>query len=176
MLCERCGKNKANVKVVKNLNNTIKELWVCSKCAKLEFTLDTNYDKDIDKLLRGFIESIIQNKSEKNRDEVKKVKCENCGTNYDYISKNWKFGCEKCYKYFGNSLNEKLSKDNIKNRHFGKFPEIEEYILSNKKRIIKLKCDLEDAIATEDYEEAANIRDKIKDLENNFREVILKNE
>ena len=172
MLCERCGKNKANVKIIKNLNNTTKELWLCSKCAKLEFTLDNNYDKDIDKLLRGFVESIIQNKI----CEVKKVKCENCGTNYDYISKNWKFGCEKCYKYFGNGLNEKLSKDNIKNRHFGKFPEIEEYILNNKKRIIKLKCDLEDSIATEDYEEAANIRDKIKELENNFREVILKNE
>ncbi len=182
MLCERCGKNQANVKLVRNLDDNSESIWLCIKCAeditKLPLISEKDYDKEIDKLLNKFIDNIMEKKLEKKEkiQKAKKIKCQNCGITYEEVSKNWEFGCEKCYKYFGNKLNEKIRENNIKNKHLGKFPKVEEYILDNKKKIIRLKCELEDAIAIEHYEKAACIRDEIRNLENQCREVILKNE
>lgn len=176
MVCERCNKNQATVNLIKYLNGDEKNIWLCDECAKfiseLSLLVGSDDKRDINDILDKFIDTILEyknNGSNKQNISNKEIFCLDCGLKYDEFIKSMRLGCESCYKYFSNEINNILSENNIKTNYFGKFPKFEEYLLENNRKIIKLKCNLEDVIALENYEKAAVIRDEIKVLEKNLK-------
>jgi len=94
-----------------------------------------------------------------NRTEV--VRCEVCGFSQKDFEKFGRFGCPSCYETFGRQLRPVLDKLHSGTRHMGKIPAkaIAQGLIND--RIRRLEDQMEQAVASERYEEAACFRDKI---------------
>ena len=79
-------------------------------------------------------------------------------------------GCDKCYYYFKDNLVSIIKRNQNSIEHIGKIPKREGKIIRKKKKIKRLKTNIEEAISIEDYEKAAVLRDEIFNLEKELKE------
>ena len=168
MLCERCKKNMANVHITKILKGVKQELNLCEKCAKEtdEFNLGVNMSLPngftFQNVLSGIMDYINQPVESGIRDENA---CLSCGTTYSDFKKSGLLGCSECYKNFNETLTPVIKRVQGNLEHIGKIPKKSGKGLMEKKKLIQLKEDLQKAIATEEYEKAASIRDIIREIQ-----------
>jgi protein arginine kinase activator len=94
--------------------------------------------------------------------------CPNCGLKFTDIGKSGKLGCGDCYQAFAEELQPSLKRIQGNVIHAGKIPLRNGERAAQRKRLGGMKQDLQDAIAAERYELAAEIRDQIKELEKNI--------
>ena len=123
-------------------------------------------------------------------DEVKKLKCNNCGYTFDDIISTGKLGCGNCYDVFENRLDNIIKKIQGSNKHVGRLGKIIDDKIDKKikekeepkskmqkeqndeqddkkvkdDKLKLLQEELKAAIKDERYEDAAKIRDEIKNL------------
>jgi len=94
-----------------------------------------------------------------------KLACEKCGMSYEEFQKVGKLGCDNCYNIYGERLKPILKRLHGDVIHKGKVPVKASKSIRVSKEIEKLKEELNMAVRNEEYEKAAEIRDKIKALE-----------
>lgn len=159
MLCDSCGKNEANFHYTKIINGKVKEEHLCKDCAF------ENYDFDLNKLLSmdKFFTSLMDSKPEK-RDNGEELKCENCGLTYSQFKERGEFGCSKCYIAFKDKVEPLIRSLHGHNFHRGKIPKSSDKKIFLKREEEDLKGELQDFIKKEEFEKAAVIRDKLKDI------------
>ena len=93
------------------------------------------------------------------------VRCGSCGFDYSDFKRLGRLGCPECYRAFEKQLLPLLRQLHGSTQHRGKSPaEIEPTVLINQE-LVELKEELSRAVQKEQYEEAARIRDRIKELE-----------
>ncbi len=160
MLCDVCGKNPATVHLTEIIEGKIIEVHLCEDCAKKkteEFQKQFNISDFLSELVD--IDSLSEI-------ELPRIVCSGCGLRYDEFKKKGRLGCGKCYEDFKDKLLPLLRKIHGSLRHRGKAPKVKvEDEISLEERIKELRRHLERAIKLEEYEEAARIRDEIKELE-----------
>ncbi len=181
MLCDNCGKREANVRYSENINGRKKELHLCEECSKklgIE-NMDFNMPIDFSSFFGGLLEDFGTNDFMPLFNEVKQLKCDNCGYTFEDIVNTGKLGCENCYSVFEDRLDPIIKKIQGSNKHVGRTGKIIDSKISEKinnkdsktennkdvSKVEKLQNDLKKAIKEEKYEEAAKIRDEIKKLE-----------
>ncbi|WP_027626557.1 UvrB/UvrC motif-containing protein [Clostridium lundense] len=170
MLCERCKKNEANVHIAKIINGVKQELNLCEKCAKEMGNFNVHADMNLvspftfQNILSGIMDYISQ-PSEKGNNYT--PVCKNCGTSYKEFREKGLVGCSECYKNLGSTLMPVIKSVQGNIQHVGKIPKKAGKDILDKKRILELKEELQKAITLEEYERAAEIRDKIKGIQNN---------
>jgi protein arginine kinase activator len=89
------------------------------------------------------------------------LKCSRCGFTQADFKKSGRLGCPECYKTFSEGLSGLLKTMHKGTRHVGKAPETMR-ISENADRLKTLQKKLEKAIESENFEEAAQLRDEIK--------------
>ncbi len=169
MLCDICHKREATIHITEIINDEVKELHVCQKCAEAE-SIKMQQAFGMADLLSGLVEfpSLIEEKEE--------LKCPACGMSYSDFRRLGKLGCGDCYKAFRKVLLPLLKNIHGSTHHIGKEPErmiamekepkIKKAKIATKKdRITELRERLQKAIHGEEYEEAAVLRDRIRALE-----------
>ncbi len=170
MLCERCNQNEAKIHLIKSINGDKTGIWLCDNCAKIFGELSIVKSSDWKRLsFNKIINSIFEDFPLKD-EKVTNLVCKACGTTYEEVKEKRILGCDKCYYYFIDNLTQAIKKNQGNIEHIGKIPKREGIIIKKKKKIKKLKNDIEKAIAIEDYERAAVLRDKIWDLEKELKE------
>lgn len=87
------------------------------------------------------------------------IRCE-CGLTFMGLAKQGKLGCAMCYKTFADFLNPVIKRCQKAIKHVGRIPPLQR----RDKDIKNLEIEMKDAISKEDYERAAEIRDKMKKL------------
>jgi len=100
-----------------------------------------------------------------------KTKCPRCGLTYEDFKRVGRLGCGECYSAFKDSLLPLLKRIHGSTQHYGKSPKKFKKVVKTtvvtkgkKDELGDLKDKLQKAINMEEFEEAAKIRDKIKDL------------
>ena len=167
MKCQRCGVNEASVSYTQIINGEKTKLVLCDECAN-ELNIGMNFKFDFNDVFGTFFDepSFV-----KTLEMPKPIACDVCGTTYDDFVKTGMFGCENCYRVFSNRLDNVLKRLHGSDRHVGKKlilnPSKSVVTTKNKSKgeIDKLKEELQECIKKEEYEKAAEIRDKIKKLE-----------
>ena len=93
------------------------------------------------------------------------TKCPLCGMTYFDFQKTGRLGCGTCYKTFERNLSELVRKIHGSDRHVGKMPFKGKETLDTQKELQRLKKELNELILAEEFEKAALIRDRVKELE-----------
>ena len=93
------------------------------------------------------------------------VKCPSCGLTYADFKKIGRLGCGECYNTFRKYLGPLLKRIHGSTQHTGKSPLIAGKPRKKKIDLQALRIRLARAIEEEAFEEAAKIRDQIKELE-----------
>ncbi|MEM9161414.1 MAG: UvrB/UvrC motif-containing protein [Verrucomicrobiota bacterium] len=95
-------------------------------------------------------------------------KCPHCGFGQDDFKELGRMGCSRCYDVFADKLSPILGKIHEGTQHKGKVPgrEPEEMAITvSPQEISDLKNRLQEHVQKEEYEKAAEVRDRIKELE-----------
>lgn len=175
MLCDKCGKNNAEVFYRENINGKETKYSLCRECAEKmemdgEITLKTPHFFDDDFGFAGFgglgslIGSMLAPTHSKGSIASQK-KCDLCGMTFDDFMKEGKAGCPRCYDTFADELERTIAQIHGGTHHIGKTPEKYREQHEKEEKIALLRTKLSDAVSSENYEEAARLRDEIKGLE-----------
>lgn len=166
MLCQNCQKRAANVHFTQIINNRKIEMYLCEHCAKEKGQLNVGAPLSINDFLSGLI-GLEQTGSYLSDMQPKQVVCEKCGMSYDEFQRVGKLGCNNCYEVFHEKIKPLIKRLHGSIVHNGKIPASVSKDIKSSKEIEELKELLNKAIQNEEYEKAAEIRDKIKSIEAN---------
>jgi protein arginine kinase activator len=92
------------------------------------------------------------------------IKCPRCGFTQADFKKSGRLGCPECYKTFAEGLEGLLKTMHKGTRHAGKVPEALRASREQADRLKSLQKKLDKAIKEEDFEQAAQLRDELKQL------------
>lgn len=170
MLCDNCKQNEANVHITKIVNGVKQEMYICDKCAKglqgLNINGDYNFGPSFS--FQNILSGIMDYMSPAPQiNKTYELQCKKCGTTYSDFKKYGLLGCSECYKSFSPTINTVIKRVQGNIEHTGKIPKKLGGDIVEKRRLSKLKEDLQKALANEEYERAAQLRDMIKSLQNN---------
>lgn len=176
MLCDRCQKKDAKILYTEIINGAKKEQHLCEECATdyTSFQMEKplmNSDLTLGDLLSTLLDGYNAADKKKQADIARSITCENCGTTYDEFLQKGRFGCSHCYQSF--NVKGQLSKTfkGIQGAeiHTGKRPKGlvvagSDKLLKEISEIERLSLMLQEAIEKEEFEEAARLRDLIKQM------------
>lgn len=95
--------------------------------------------------------------------------CPICGISFYEFRNAGRLGCPNDYSCFEKELEGLLLNIHGETRHVGKIPARGVGKLSEHTRLIQMRRELKEAVSEEDYEQASKIRDKIRELQAEFR-------
>lgn len=165
MLCDICSKNPATVHLTEIIDNQMTELHLCEECAR-EKSQQMEQQFGLSDLLAGLAEF---GKPVKEAEAVS-VKCPKCGLTYSDFKKIGRLGCGDCYITFKKYLGPLLKRIHGSSQHVGKSPLKVTKVLKKKIDLQELRNRLQKLIEQEAFEEAAKLRDQIKELEKKQQE------
>ncbi|GAA0469922.1 UvrB/UvrC motif-containing protein [Alkalibacillus silvisoli] len=168
MQCQKCQQHEASVHYTQVVNGQKKEVHLCEQCAHEEGYMDfTNEGLSLHHFLTNmfpFDQSINQQHKEKVH-PAESLTCQGCGLSYSQFRRKGKFGCSQCYETFDSYLNPIFKRVHSGNtEHVGKIPKRIGGDIHKRKEIDQLKKNLQQVIEDENFEEAAQIRDRIRNL------------
>ena len=161
MQCDICGKNSATVHLTEIIDDQMSELHLCEECARQK-SVQMEQQFGLSDLLAGLAEFDKPTVKEK---EPIALKCSSCGLSYSDFKKIGRLGCGECYTAFKKYLGPLLKRIHGSNMHLGKSPLKVTKVLKKRIDLQDLRNKLQKAIEAEEFEEAAHIRDQIKELE-----------
>jgi|YelNatPaOPRAMG01_1025707.scaffolds.fasta_scaffold00734_14 protein arginine kinase activator len=155
MKCDICKKKEATIHLTKIIEGEVHNINLCEDCAKKQGLVGEGSD------VAEFLFSLEVPKTKK-EPEVVEVKCEACGFTQSQLKKVGRLGCPECYTAFEDILEEIIKSMHKGNRHVGKVPRAQQTGKTIAEKIKQLQEQLDKAVAVEDYERAAALRDEIK--------------
>lgn len=172
MMCDECGIRPATIRLTTIVNGEKKDRNLCSECLSRAQTLHhdfTNLAGHLNGLLDA-LKSGISSGIAKNEEKIPDIECSQCGTTYESFHKSGLLGCAHCYEDFRSALENMLSRTQGHTQHVGRAPGGADSLLSIKLKIDRMRQELSRAVAQEEYEAAAKLRDEIRLLQNRLRE------
>ena len=166
MKCQKCGANNANTHVKTIINGEFKEYDLCSECAhKMGYTnVFADMDNEFSNLLGSFFGNVLPARTQATR-------CEFCGSTYSEIAKTGQVGCANCYKLFADQLYPSIRRIHGNTKHCGKnsgraaAAAKKPAEMTKEEKLADMKKQLDAAVKEQNFELAAELRDKIKETE-----------
>lgn len=164
-LCEKCHKAQATFHLT-NIDRSggNSEQHLCDKCAAESGLLETAKATpvDIQEILQSFIAG-----SKSGDADVSNLVCDECGISYIEFRNQGLLGCANDYHVFQEQISRLLERTHAgATHHVGKTPKSLGLVRKPGRELRRLRRQLDEAVAAEDYERAAELRDRIRDLEN----------
>jgi len=178
MICHSCQKEEATVHFTEITDGKVNELHLCKDCAEKKGISLTVSD--------AFSEFISSMTGDQDQPEDDGRSCPCCGLSFKELRQGGRLGCGECYRTFEDSLSALMKNIHKGPRHIGKTPpgfegekvvndtpvpsppprvDEEKATMDKAAKIDELRHKIKAAIAREEYEKAAHLRDWIKDLE-----------
>lgn len=162
MLCQNCGKYDATTHVKRIINGEAAEAHLCSDCARALGYTDVfgGFGNTFSDLLGSFF-----GEPAKSALSTRAIRCEKCGNTFNDIVNSGKIGCADCYRTFYDKLLPSLQRIHGKTRHEGKMPNIRQAEnTAPQDSLIRLETELKEAIENQNFEKAAELRDRINEM------------
>ena len=165
MVCDFCDK-KASVFLTQLVDGQMKKVCLCESCAKERGVTDPTGFSLADVLLTGLPgQKAVVSQATTAPVSSGGKQCPSCGFTLEDLRRVRRFGCSECYKTFNDELTTILRGMHKGTSHVGKVPKglMEQQVLDQ--RLEELRSRLEQAVVSENYEEAAGLRDEIRQIE-----------
>lgn len=171
MLCQECQKRKATVHLTKIINGEQSVQHLCEQCAQEKGEFVFNHPPfSIHSLLTGLMNMDAQPSENLLDFTAPKVQCKNCGLTFAQFGQIGRFGCSECYQTFGERLMPLMRRIHGSTQHMGTVPRRAGGAVKLKRNLDELKQQLQSLIVREEFEEAAKVRDRIRELESEEQE------
>jgi protein arginine kinase activator len=166
-LCEECHKASAAVFLKLAVNNKVTEMHLCPACAArkgMGLGLETGAFNisDIVGNMSGYFKDFLP-------PEKKTLRCRACGLKYSEFKETGRLGCPECYSGFERQLTELMLRIHGAAAHTGRAyaggAPLKLSKAETARRLAGLREELKTAVAREDFEKAARLRDALKALE-----------
>ncbi len=164
MLCENCQKREANTHIKRIVNGEPVEVHLCTECAEHLGYADvfSGIGFNIGSILRSFFPEV--NVIQPGEDAEDAVRCPSCGSTFNDILRTGMMGCADCYDTFYDRLKSSLYRIHGRASHVGKTSLSYDAVSARKDKIKELGEQMQKAVAVQDFEQAAALRDEIKAL------------
>ena len=184
MKCQNCGKNEVSVHLKQSINGHVSEFALCSQCAEMmgvggafsDFGSFSGFGGDPFSGIESLLSSML--KSSHARAVPAAQRCKLCGSSYEDIAKRGKLGCAECYELFGERLAPSIERIHNRTKHIGKLPgrpaarktsaaatpKETAAQTPRQETLEELQAKLMEAVKAEEYEKAAVLRDRIKEM------------
>jgi protein arginine kinase activator len=163
MLCDDCKERPASVHITKIYNNQKTERHMCDQCAQKSGEISISTDSQF--AVQDFLKGMFSHGSAGAPQLKSGAACSGCGMTYGDFSRQGKIGCGECFRAYGDRLEPLLRRIHGTSHHTGKVPKRAGGRLSQQRKLLQLRQALEGHVAREEYEQAATVRDEIKNLE-----------
>jgi protein arginine kinase activator len=160
--CDRCDK-PATIYLTEIENGHKSEKHLCEDCAAAEgITIKAN--PPISELLEDLVK---QTAGAQAAQDVPPLKCDVCGLEFADFRRSGLLGCPNDYDAFGPALEPLIAgAQGGQTSHVGKVPHRAGSAQQKQTAMLRLRAQLRQVIAAEDYERAAALRDQLQELEN----------
>lgn len=164
MKCQQCKVNPATTRIVYNINGNTTELNLCASCAaKNNYYSSLLGSFDFDNFFGNLFSHSVMT-SALGLGGAERT-CTQCGSTFSAITERGKLGCANCYTAFYDALLPSIRRIHGNAEYKGRLPVSAGAEIKRKKELASLKEELNKAVLLQEYERAAEIRDRIKELE-----------
>lgn len=167
MLCTKCGKRPAAVHMKQWLNGQETEEYLCEECAEAANVWSFG-TLDLNKLFSSSAEHPLGGLPS----------CPGCGMSLGEFNSTGRLGCSRCYESFAGQLGPVIAKFHGGRRHVGKVRAattaelLQDPGLAEKNyQRLALQKQLDELVSLERFEEAAGVRDQLRALSEELRQL-----
>ena len=188
MLCQICKANPATIHIQEIVNGETNTLHISPECANKRNLAEGNavnshFHEMLERLTQAIANSADLKLAElfeqkKPEEEEAEIQCDVCGTSWHDFRKNGKVGCAACYEQFGQRLLDFIALNQHGSVHCGKTPPetLEQWQdptvserISLRRELERLRKGLDESVRREEFELAAELRDKIAGIESELK-------
>lgn len=176
--CHICGK-RASIFLTQIINGQASDLALCETCARVKGLFDPQsltfaekffpeaFRESVDKLVRELIGEAKEEKqpaASRQRSSDMLTQCPVCGFTLQNFRDTGRLGCTDCYNVFTDEIHAETAPETVDSSDtpLPAAPKDEESPALARKR---LEQQLQAAVEREDYETAATLRDRLKDMQ-----------
>lgn len=166
MQCEDCHQNKATVHFTQIVNDETETFHLCQGCAQKRGlkTTPVSSQAPLSDFLSEMGAPIFTKATSAN------LSCPRCGCSFRQFRKTGRLGCAHCYLTFEQEMSALLRKIHGSHDHVGITAEESiGPVAEGEERLFELRRELRRAVEREEYERAAELRDRIAELETDLR-------
>ena len=169
MLCDLCKQNQATVHLTEIVDEQMSEMHLCEECASQKGAqMESHFG--LSDLLAGLADF---GKTATSEETGEAKTCAVCRLSYEEFRKIGRLGCSACYETFKDSLGSLLKRIHGSTQHVGKVPHRPAGqptahpapAMRPKNELAELRRKLAQAIDQEAFEDAAKLRDQIREHE-----------
>ena len=157
MNCQLCGQ-PANVHLTNIINKKKHEMHLCEACARQENLLPEGPTPQLN--LQALVHMVMGEAVEATEEE-RACQCPECGLEYSAFREDGRLGCPNDYDVFQELLEPLLERIHRSSQYVGKSP----VAAMRRAELATLKHQLHTAVLEERYEDAARLRDQIREKE-----------
>ena len=185
MLCQICKANPATIHIQEIVNGETNTLHICAECAKKRNLAEGNaanshFHEMLERLTQAIANSAdlklaeLFEQKKQEEEEAQDIVCNACGTTWQAYKKNGKLGCAACYEEFGQRLFADAALVQHGSVHCGKTPpetveQLQDAAVSERinlrRELERIRKGLDESIRREEFEQAAELRDRIAEIE-----------
>lgn len=158
MKCQKCPK-QATLHITEVLgDDRFEEHHLCEQCAH-----EYLYDPQGKKAKKS--SAVVTADDDEEVAPLSSRECPHCGIKFVEFRNSGRLGCPQDYDVFSEELNPLLENIHGDTRHVGKSPRRLPQTRQAQSELTRLRRQLQSAVSQEAYEEAARLRDQIRQLE-----------
>ena len=158
MRCQRC-KREASVHLAEAVDGHRRELHLCGPCARKAGL--SSPEPPPNQAMEAIVDHLIQRHVGELMGELARASCPLCGLRFMEFRTGGLLGCPNDYDAFGHGIGPLLRRTQAAGRHVGKMPRRRPTASAGSGRL-RLRAELREAVAREHYEQAATLRDRLR--------------
>ncbi len=158
LVCQHCHEAKATVHITDTMPQK-RERHLCEECAVKEGVIVKQHHTT-NEILQQFI------KQKTGLGGADELSCPKCGLTFREFQTKGQLGCPNDYTAFQSVLMALIERAHEGGtHHVGKVPLTADESVRRQTGLLRLRRELQEAVERENYEQAAQVRDKIRNLE-----------
>ncbi|MFM8980555.1 MAG: UvrB/UvrC motif-containing protein [Planctomycetia bacterium] len=158
-ICQSCQQNPSTIHYTEIREGSKSELHLCEACAQAQGVTTGPVPAGLPAMLQALAKPASPAGAPAPR-------CPSCGITFAEFREKGRLGCPQDYEFFREQVDPLLEKIHGRNRHVGRLPRGTDAEASRRAdELLRLRRELQQAVQAEQYEAAARLRDRIRQLE-----------
>jgi len=172
VLCENCRERPATIHETLMINGATQATHLCEQCLRERAHPGCGVvggfsfpNLSIHQLLSSFLGQDMSGGVYAPARPLQEPRCGSCGMTYSGFADSGRLGCAQCYEDFEPHLSPLIKRIQGTDQHEGKMPKRMGGLARQKHELSTFKRQLAAAVISQQFEEAARLRDRIKQME-----------